>query len=49
MSVAGCTGKVRHTYATAEYAAKRARRRWHTPLRAYRCRLCRGWHVGSGL
>ena len=48
MSVS-CTGKIRfETFAGANRAARRARRgKGDRALRAYACRECHGFHVGS--
>lgn len=43
-----CTGKVRFgTQAMAREIAKRGRERKGGDRHEYRCRWCRGWHVGT--
>lgn len=44
-----CGGKVRHTSSNAAYAAINALRRncrVNGRMNAYRCRFCKGWHIG---
>jgi hypothetical protein len=36
------------TFKEAERAAKRARRREHRAIQAYRCPFGNGWHYGTG-
>ena len=43
----GCEGKVRHaSKSDGDYAAHLARQKYRDGLFAYRCRFCRGYHVG---
>ena len=45
---AGCTGKIRfETFAGANRAARRARRKNDRAVKAYACRECHGFHVGT--
>lgn len=42
-----CSGKLRYaTHDEAEQARGLAQRRDPWPIRAYRCRYCRGYHIG---
>jgi hypothetical protein len=42
-----CEGKARHDGKNhAEYAARIARERSGDDIRAYRCHMCPGWHIG---
>jgi hypothetical protein len=46
---AACVGKIRYEPHQAEVAIKtaaRMRRAHSSPVRAYRCLCCGGWHVG---
>ena len=43
-----CEGKVRfQTFAGADRAARRSRRKGDHPLNPYSCHECRGFHVGG--
>lgn len=49
-AITQCGGKFKFlTFEAADRQAKRRRRRGktHMPLQAYRCSVCRGFHVGN--
>ena len=41
----GCTGKVRH--ATKDGACVALKKIGNAGLNVYRCRVCKGWHIGN--
>jgi hypothetical protein len=41
------SGKAIYTKSGAKSAAKRMERRHKRSVSAYRCELCKGWHVGN--
>ncbi len=46
---AGCDGKARfdvRDHALAVLKARRKAKAKHLARRVYRCRICRGWHIG---
>lgn len=54
--ISSCFGKVRRSYYDAEAMLKRMKNRnrlksknqeVHARVRLYRCRVCKGWHIGS--
>lgn len=42
-----CATKDRMTRSVARSVAKRMRANHNSPLMAYKCEFCRGWHVGN--
>ncbi len=46
-AITSCEGKAQMNHERAEKVAKRMRRDGYGKMRAYRCRSCGWWHVGT--